>query len=80
MNQNELRLKEVISRCLKIDESEINDNTSVDTVPLWDSLKHLELVLTLEGEFNVSFTSDKTIEILNYPLIKIVLSEHGITF
>jgi acyl carrier protein len=80
MNQNELRLKEVISRCLKIDESEINENTSVDTVPLWDSLKHLELVLTLEGEFNVSFTSDQTIEILNYPLIKIVLSEHGITF
>jgi hypothetical protein len=36
--------------------------------------------LTLEGEFNVSFTSDQTIEILNYPLIKIVLSEHGITF
>ena len=80
MNQNELRLKEVISRCLKIDESEINENTSVDTVPLWDSLKHLELVLTLEGEFNVSFTSDQTIEILNYSLIKIVLSEHGITF
>ena len=80
MNQNELRLKKVISRCLKIDESEINENTSVDTVPLWDSLKHLELVLTLEGEFNVSFTSDQTIEILNYPLIKIVLSEHGITF
>ena len=80
MNQNELRLKEVIRRLLKIDESEINDNTSVDTVPLWDSLKHLELVLTLEGEFNVSFTSDQTIEILNYPLIKIVLTEHGITF
>jgi len=80
MNQNEQRLKKVISKCLKIDESEINDNTSVDTVPLWDSLKHLELVLTLEGEFNVSFTSDQTIEILNYPLIKIVLSEHGITF
>lgn len=80
MNQNEQRLKEVISRCLKIDESEINENTSVDTVPLWDSLKHLELVLTLEGEFNVSFTSDQTVEILNYQLIKIVLSEHGITF
>ena len=80
MNQNELRLKEVISRCLKIDKSEINENTSVDTVPLWDSLKHLELVLTLEGEFNVSFSPDQTIEILSYPLIKIVLSEHGITF
>ncbi len=80
MNQNELRLKEVIGKCLNIDETEINENTSVDTVPLWDSLKHLELVLTLESEFNVSFTSDQTIEILNYPLIKIVLSEHGITF
>jgi len=80
MNQNELRLKEVLSKCLKIDESEINETTSVDTVPLWDSLKHLELVLTLEDEFKVSFSPEQTVEILNYPLIKIVLSEHGITF
>lgn len=80
MNQNEIKLKQVLSRCLNILESEINENTSVDTVPIWDSLKHLELVLTIESEFGVSLTSDQTIEILNYPLIKIVLSEHGIIF
>ena len=43
-------------------------------------LKHLSLVITLEQEFGVSFTVDQTIEILNYPLIKIVLAEHGIEF
>lgn len=80
MNQNEIKLKQVLSRCLNILESEIDENTSVDTVPIWDSLKHLELVLTIESEFGVSLTSDQTIEILNYPLIKIVLSEHGIIF
>lgn len=80
MNQNEIKLKQVLSRCLNILESEINENTSVDTVPIWDSLKHLELVLTIENEFGVSLTPDQTIEILNYPLIKIVLSEHSIIF
>ena len=46
----------------------------------WDSLRHLNLVLALEAEFDISFTEEQTVEILNYPLIRIVLEEHGIAF
>ena len=78
--ENELKLKQVIANSFSIPVDSINDDTAVDTVEEWDSLKHLSLVITLEQEFGVSFTVDQTIEILNYPLIKIVLAEHGIEF
>ncbi|MCF3630721.1 MAG: acyl carrier protein [Rhodospirillales bacterium] len=80
MTGNETRLKGVIADILKIDAAIIGEDTSVDTVEQWDSLRHLNLVLALEAEFDISFTEEQTVEILNYPLIRIVLEEHGIAF
>lgn len=80
MSATEERLKRVLGDVLKIEASEVNDDTSVDTVEEWDSLRHLNLVLALEQEFDISFTEEQTVEILNYPLIKIVLEEHQVSF
>jgi acyl carrier protein len=74
------KLKQVLADVFKIDIQTINDETSVDNVEKWDSLNHLNLVLALEDAFDISFTEEQTIEILNYPLIKLVLQEHGVTF
>ena len=80
MPSNEDRLKSVMSDVLNIGSSNIDNNTSVDTVDGWDSLRHLNLVLAIEQEFDISFTEEQTIEILNYPLIKIILEEHHLSF
>ena len=74
------KLKQVLADVFKIDFQTINDETSVDNVEKWDSLNHLNLVLALEEAFDISFTEEQTIEILNYPLIKMVLQDHGVTF
>jgi len=78
VSENEDRLKQVLSDVLKISADGIDDDTSVDTVEKWDSLSHLNLVLALEQAFDISFTEEQTVEILNYPLIKAVLGEHGV--
>ena len=36
----------------------INENSSPDTIELWDSLKHMNLVIALEEEFNVQFDTE----------------------
>lgn len=77
---NESRLKGILADIFGIAANTIDDDTSVDTVEEWDSLKHLNLILALETEFDVTFTEEQTVEILNYPLIKAVLGELGITF
>ena len=48
--------------------------------PAWDSLRHMNLVLALEEAFGIAFTPEQTVEILNFPLIKEVLKEHGVEF
>jgi acyl carrier protein len=80
MQVSEEKLKRVLANIFNINVEGIDDTTSVDSVAQWDSLKHLNLVLALEHEFNITLSTEQTIEILNYPLIKSVLGEHGIQF
>ena len=75
---NEIKLKGVLASIFQVDVNSINDDTSVDSLEGWDSLTHMNLVLALEQVFNVSFTEEQTVEILNYPLIVITLAEHGV--
>ncbi len=80
MSANEIKLKKVLSDVFKVDAGMVNDDCSVDNIERWDSLNHLNLVLALELEFNVSFSEEQTVEIMSYPLIKIALQEHGVMF
>ena len=75
---NEEKLKKIIGSVFKIDATSVNNETSPDTVENWDSLNHLNLVLALEEGFDVSFTEEQTVEILNFELIKISLQELGV--
>jgi acyl carrier protein len=80
MQTTEDNLRQVLANVFGVDVSAIDHTASVDTIEKWDSLKHLTLVLTLEEQFNVSLTEEQTVQILNYPLIKTVLEEHGVRF
>ena len=78
MAHSEAKLRKIMGDVFNVDPDSINEESSVDTVAGWDSLNHLSLVLSLEEAFNITFTEEQTVEILNYPLIKAVLKEHGV--
>ena len=80
MTNNELRLKQVLANVFDEESESINDESSMDTIENWDSLKHLNLILALEEEFAVSFDEDESIIIISYPLIKTVLKDYDIVF
>jgi len=80
MQKQEQKLKEVLSRIFNVSPDIITDDASPDTIENWDSLRHMNLVLALEEEFEIEFTDDQVVEILSYKLIKIVLREHGVEF
>ncbi len=77
---NEIKLRYVIASVFQIDANAVNEDSSVDSIETWDSLTHLNLVLALEQEFNVSLTEEETVEILNFALLKITLEGHGVKF
>ena len=51
----EQTVRDVMSIILNLNAAEINDNTSMDNTPDWDSANHINLVLALEEEFSISF-------------------------
>lgn len=71
----EMRIKKILSQLFGISIEDINEDTSPDTVSKWDSLAHMNLVVALEEEFGVNFTSEQIIEMLNYPLIVLTVKE-----
>ena len=71
----ETRIKQVMSQVLGIPAETIGENTSPDTVENWDSLRHMNLIMALEEAFDLSFTEEQMVEMLNYPLILETIKE-----
>ncbi len=69
------RIKNVMSAVFELSADEITDHSSPDTIWSWDSLKHMNLVSALEEEFDISFTDSEILEMMNFPLIKLIISE-----
>ena len=75
-NKIEERIKNVMSSVFELPVEQIKDSSSPDTIESWDSLKHMNLVIALEDEFNCEFTDSETVEIVNYKLILTIIAEH----
>ena len=58
-NKIEGRIKNIISAVFEIPADSINDNSSPDSIESWDSLKHMNLVVALEEEFEIELTDDE---------------------
>jgi acyl carrier protein len=72
---NEDALKQVMATMLNVDAASIGPDASMDTIPSWDSLRHMNLVLALEEEFNVQIPDEDAGNITSYKLIKLVLDD-----
>jgi len=72
------KLYDIIARVMDIPISEINDNSSPETISSWDSFNSYILLDELEAEFKTEFTIDEVTETKNVSDIKKYLKVHGI--
>jgi acyl carrier protein len=49
--------------------------SSMDPIEGWDSLAHVQLMLSIEEEFDVTFTTEETAHMTSIPAILAVLRE-----
>ncbi|HET9440596.1 MAG TPA: acyl carrier protein [Longimicrobiales bacterium] len=64
------RLRQVMGAVFGIDASTISPDASSATIAEWDSVRHLQLMLALEEEFNVQFETDELVSLRTLPLIE----------
>jgi acyl carrier protein len=68
-------VKKVMASVLEVDAATLNEGSSMDNVPGWDSLKQMNLVLALEESFGVSIPDEDAANATSYKLLVIVLEE-----
>ena len=73
----ESTLKEILASVFNVDAGSISDATSADNLVQWDSLQHLNLVLTLEESLGIRLSDDHTLMMTSMSAIKKILGEYG---
>jgi acyl carrier protein len=63
------RIKKIISDVLKIDEEMISGELSPNQVDNWDSMHHMKIIISLEGEYGIMFEADEIPKMLNFDKI-----------
>ena len=74
-NNIEDRIKNVMSIVFNVPVSVIDENASPDSIESWDSLKHMNLIIALEEEFNIKIPDVEVANILTYKLILYIINE-----
>ncbi len=69
------KLKQVIADALQVPVESVADDSSPGTLPQWDSLAHLNLIMSLEQEFHVKFTIKEIVELQDVPTIRRFLQD-----
>jgi len=70
-----LKLKEVLSAVFEVSIESITDESSSDTIENWDSLRHLNLIIALEEEFDVVIPDEEVGNLVNFKLIVLVIND-----
>jgi len=73
-----MSLENVVAEILKMPGADVDDDTSPKSVPAWDSLRHIELVMTVEGAFGVSFPPAEVTTMTSVGAIRKLLQQKGV--
>lgn len=68
-------VRRIAADIFKIDAAHLPATASRDTVPAWDSVAHVNLVLALEQHFDVQFLPAEMLEMLSIELVAMLVDE-----
>lgn len=64
---------------LQLPATRITDDLAMKDVEAWDSLKHMELIVSVENTFGIELSFDEIVAMQTVSEIKRVLRQRGVT-
>lgn len=77
MENQKVKILEVMSNVFEVELSILNEDTSIDNIDNWDSIRHLNLILALEEEFKITIPDEEVGDLVNYKLIELIINEQS---
>jgi acyl carrier protein len=78
MSTLDQRLQNVFQEVFDDEDLEVTADTSVKTLPNWDSFAQVKLVVGLEEEFDVKFTTDEVATLSSAGELKRAIQAKGV--
>lgn len=70
-------LRDIFADTLEITPEEVTPELNMDAVETWDSFRHLQLILAIEGEYSVQFDPQVIPDLTTVSQIQQLLEEKG---
>ena len=77
---NKERYDEVFKASLKLDQEQLNDDLTYNSVAAWDSVGHMAMMAALEGEFDIMMDPDDIIDFSSYKKGFEILAKYDVVF
>ncbi len=60
------RVRKIISEFLEVSTAEIGDDFSPEHTSTWTSVKHMEIIMTLEAEYDIRFDAEEIPKMIGF--------------
>jgi len=70
----ESKLRKVFAKVFEMEEEEFTDESSQGTVVLWDSLRHLKMIMEIESTFQLKLTMKEIRSMVTFARVKEVVA------
>jgi citrate synthase len=69
--------RQIIAEVFGVSPDSVGEDLEFHSIPEWDSINHVKLMLALEQRLGVEIGADQLIELASVSKIRQFLSEHG---
>lgn len=70
-------LRDILADILEISPELVTSDLSIGMVDSWDSFRHLQAILAIEGEYGVQFDPQRIPELTSVSLLRAELEKKG---
>jgi acyl carrier protein len=70
-------LRDLLADIFEISPDQVTPDLSADTVDTWDSFRHLQAILAIEGEYGIQFDPQRIPELTSVALLQAELEKKG---
>ena len=71
------QIRSLLSEALQVPSEQVINDLHFGDLPQWDSMGHMEVMISLEERFGVEITPDTIAELISFSAIRNYLKENG---
>lgn len=62
----EQKLKSIFKDVLEVSEDMVNEETTSKSLEKWDSMNHMNLIVSVEEEFDIEIDEDQILDLMSF--------------